>query len=187
MARKGNSKRRRNSKSRTKQGKRSLPKTQPQDTNAEHFRTLLQWLLPSDCIFRDLKLHGNSSWLPRTLVCLVLCWTWAENKNVTDSFTYALGWCRCVFDGSVPGTYQGMMNALVRWTDSLIPILWRVLQQKMKQIGGDFWETAGWVPIAFDGSRDAAPRTSAVYILILRKSLQVGIFRPSFWVMDTDA
>ncbi len=29
--------------------------------------------------------------------------------------------------------------------------------------------------------------TSAVYILILRKSLQVGIFRPSFWVMDTDA
>lgn len=161
MARKGNSKRRRNSKSRTKQGKRLPQKTQPQDTNAEHFRTFLQWLLPSDCIFRDLKLHGNTSWLPRTLVCLALCWTWAENKNVTDSFTYAVGWCRCVAGGSVLGTYQGMMNALVRWTDSLIPILWRVVHQKMKQIGEDFWETAGWVPIAFDGSRDAAPRTQA--------------------------
>ena len=31
----------------------------------------------------------------------------------------------------------------------------------MKEIGGEHWETAGWVVIAFDGSRDATPRTKA--------------------------
>ena len=40
-------------------------------------------------------------------------------------------------------------------------ILWQVVHSRMKEIGGEHWETAGWVVIAFDGSRDATPRTKA--------------------------
>lgn len=154
MARKANSKEHGNRKSNRKSKKQ-------QNSHADDFRKLLDWLLPDHRIFSVLKLHGNTSWLPQSLVCLALCWAWAENKHVTDAFTYAADWCRCLVGGSPLSTYQGMMNALVRWTDALLPILWKMMHQKMKQIGGQYWEIGGWVPIAFDGSRDTAPRTVA--------------------------
>jgi hypothetical protein len=40
-------------------------------------------------------------------------------------------------------------------------IMWRVLHERMKEIGGRFWRIGGWVPLAFDGSRGTAPRTEA--------------------------
>jgi len=144
--------------------KRNPDKNSPSEsvaTNADDLKSMIQWLLPTDAIFNDIKLHGNSSWVPRTLVTLVLCWTWAENRYLTDAFTSAFEWCRCIVDGKVLTTYQGMMNALMRWTSSFIPLLCKVMHQKMEQIGGEFWEVAGWVPIAFDGSRDTAPRTKS--------------------------
>ena len=161
MARKANSKTRRGNKSKRKNGRKSAQRRRAKETNADHFRKMLDWFLPNDGIFGHLKLHGNTSWLPRTLVCLALCWSWAENKCVTDSFTYGVEWCRCLTSGSVLTTYQGMMNALIRWTEPLMQILQGVMHKKMKQIGGEFWEIAGWVAIAFDGSRDSAPRTKA--------------------------
>ncbi len=130
-------------------------------TNVEQLRSLLEWLLPCDGIFAGLKLHGNTRWLPRCLVCLAVCWAWAETRNVTDAFTHAVEWCRVMGHGAVPATYQGFIRALVRWTDSLIPILWRVIHQRMKQIAGSFWKIRGWVPIAFDGSRSTAPRSES--------------------------
>ena len=51
------------------------------------------------------------------------------------------------------------MGALTRWTATLMAILWPVLQTRMEEIGGKFWRVHGLVPIAFDGSRAAAPRT----------------------------
>jgi hypothetical protein len=54
-----------------------------------------------------------------------------------------------------------MMNALAVHTESLMKILQTVLQQRMKQIGKDNWQSGRWVAIAFDGSRDSAPRTVA--------------------------
>ena len=60
--------------------------------NSEQISKLLNWLLPDDRLLADLKLHGNTSWLPRTLASLALCWAWAENRCLTDSFTYAAGW-----------------------------------------------------------------------------------------------
>ncbi len=90
MARKANSKTRRGNKSKRKNGRKSAQRRRAKETNADHFRKMLDWFLPNDGIFGHLKLHGNTSWLPRTLVCLALCWSWAENKCVTDSFTYPL-------------------------------------------------------------------------------------------------
>ena len=66
-----------------------------------------------------------------------------------------------MFGSVIPGTYQGFMGALARWTDTLMGILWPVLHQRMQEIGGKFWRIGKWVPIAFDGSRSTAPRSEA--------------------------
>ena len=130
-----------------------------QKTNSDQLRSLLEWLLPHDGIFTGLRLHGNTTWLPKCLVVLAVCWAWAETRNVTDAFTSAVEWSRLTGHAAVPATYQGFLRALVRWTESLLPILWRVIHQRMETIAGTFWEIGGWVPIAFDGSRSSAPRT----------------------------
>ena len=162
MSRQRNTKRtrRRNSKE-TKSKRLRQGAAAPRQTNADHLRMLHEWLLPHDGIFADLRLHGNTRWLPRSLVCLAVCWAWSETANVTDAFTQAVEWCRAITGNSVLSTYQGFMKAAVRWTDSIMRILWRVVHQRMKQIGGDFWEMDGFVPIAFDGSRSTAPRSKS--------------------------
>jgi hypothetical protein len=121
-------------------------------------KELLRWLLPSDSIFAGLKLHGNTRWLPIPLVYLVLCWAWAETRQVTDAFEAAVEQSRLLGMTSL-STYQGFMNALAKWTDPLFRRLWPVLHQRMEQIGGSFWCVGDWVPIAFDGSRSTVPRT----------------------------
>jgi hypothetical protein len=94
-------------------------------------------------------------------VWLALCWAWSESRNLTDAFTEAVACCERLFAASPLGTYQGFMGALTRWTPSFVPLLCRVLQTRMREIGGRFWHVDGWVPIAFDGSRSTAPRTRA--------------------------
>ena len=158
MSRTRKAKRTRGKNSHKQQSRCRTPKPK---TNSEQLRSLLEWLLPGDGIFAELKLHGNTTWLPRCLVSLAVCWGWAETRNVTDAFTHAVEWCGTMGHVSLPATYQGFMRALVRWTDSLMPILWRVMHQRMEQIAGSFWEIRGWVPIAFDGSRSTAPRTKS--------------------------
>jgi hypothetical protein len=122
---------------------------------------MLAWLLPSDEIFSEMKLHGNTKWLPRYLVCFALLWAWSEMKYVTDAFMEASHCYWSIFRSFVPGTYQGFMKALARQTPALMEILWALLQKRMQQVGGRFWRIDNWVPIAFDGSRSTAPRTIA--------------------------
>ena len=129
-------------------------------SNAEQFQELLDWLLADVGIFAGLGLHGNTTWLPRQLVVLALCWAWSEARCVTDAFTAAAAQCEQLRLKSL-GTYQGLMKVLVRWTDPLLERLWSVLHQRMQQIGGSFWHIGGWVPIAFDGSRSTTPRTQS--------------------------
>lgn len=130
-------------------------------TNAEQLGKLQRWLLPNDRIFAKLKLHGNTTWIPESLVWLALCWAWSESSNLTDAFRQATTCCQVITNGSALSTYQGFMGALVRWTDPLMSVLWPVLHQRMQQMGGRFWHTGGWIPIAFDGSRSTAPRSKA--------------------------
>src|SRR5260221_6598281 len=107
---------------RTKRKSARAKKTQPRQwgrrpasmTNASQFRKLMQWSLPDDGIFANLKRHGNTSWLPRGLVWLALCWSWSQNRFVTDAFTDAVEWCRTLVGSAALTTYQGFMGALVR-------------------------------------------------------------------------
>ena len=128
-------------------------------SNQDDLRTLWDWFLPGPGIFSEIRFHGNIKWTPTWLVWLALCWAWAEARCLTDSFVEALGVCESVLGCSLLGTYQGFMGAAVVWTPKLMPVLQSVLQRRMQEIGGRFWRIAGWVPIAFDGSRSSAPRT----------------------------
>ena len=142
--------------SRTRQNR----STKPPATNAESFQILREWFLP-DGMFSQMRLHGNIKWAPAYLVWLALCWSWSESRCLTDAFTEALGWCQQMFGSAPLNTYQGLMGALVKWTPKFMPVLRKTLHQRMEQMGGAFWRIDGWVPIAFDGSRSTAPRTSA--------------------------
>ncbi len=127
--------------------------------NRQSLADLLGWFLPNDRIFSKLKFHGNTKWLPTSLVYLALYWSWSESRNLTDAFTEALGYCQTISDCSPLSTYQGFMGAMVRWSSEFIPLLCSLVQERMREIGGSFWQIDGWVPIGFDGSRATAPRT----------------------------
>jgi hypothetical protein len=130
-------------------------------TNLQQFQALRDWFLPDASIFSQLCFHGNSKWTPAYLVWLALCWAWCDARNVTDAFTEAVTICQHLFGACSLSTYQGFMGALVTWTPGLMPLLRRLLQRRMQEIGGNFWRIEGWVPIAFDGSRSSAPRSKS--------------------------
>jgi len=133
-------------------------------SNAECLRKKLDWLLPDSSIFAKVRWHGNISWAASSLVILALFWSWSEARNVTDAFTEASAWYRSFLGCTPLTTYQGFMGALARWTPQVLPIMIGILQQRMaglSQIGGGFYRVAGWVPIAFDGSRSSASRTKS--------------------------
>jgi hypothetical protein len=133
----------------------------PGRKNKSGLTALLEWFLPNDGIFAKVKLHGNTTWSPGNLVWLALCWAWSESRNLTDAFTEAVGGCQRLLTASPLTTYQGFMGAMTRWTPTFVPLLCRVLQTRMREIGGKFWQVDAWVPLAFDGSRSTAPRTIA--------------------------
>lgn len=140
--------------------RKSKSQTQRAESNAQAFDRLRGWLLPNIGIFADLGLHGNTSWSASALVWLALCWAWSESRNVTDGFEQAKDQCGQLGVAAL-STYQGFMNALLTWTDALMPILGLALHQRMREIGGACWQFHGWVPIAFDGSRSTAPRSAS--------------------------
>ena len=125
----------------------------------QSLKSLSQWLFRRKEIVGNFQRHGNAKWQMNHLIWLALIWSWTESENVTDAFDQAADSCRSTF-GSVPlTTYQGFMGALTKWTPTLLPALQGLLQNRMKEIGGDSWRVDDWVPIAFDGSRSTAPRT----------------------------
>ena len=129
-----------------------------QATHGENFTRLREWLLPSSDIFAHLSLHGNTKWQPLNLIWLALLWAWSDQRNLTDAFASALEQSRALLPGVAVSTYQGLMNALVKWTSKLIPLLCQVLQRCMQQLGRH-WRTGGWLLLAMDGFRSDAPRT----------------------------
>jgi len=128
-------------------------------TNAASLRQAFAWLLPDAGIFAQVRFHGNVSWAASSLVLLALCWSWSEARYVTDAFTDAAAWCQALLGSAPLTTYQGFMAALATWTPHLLPVLVRVLHQRMAQLRGTCYRVHGWVAIAFDGSRSTAPRT----------------------------
>src|ERR1700742_3426058 len=82
-------------------------------TNKENLADLQNWFLPDDSIFAKLRFHGNTSWIPRGLFWLAVCWSWSSSRNLTDAFAEAMECSRKIAGSSALSTYQGFMGAMV--------------------------------------------------------------------------
>ena len=110
---------RRAQRKRTKQAKKRKAQR-----NKEHLAGAFHRLLSEESIFAKIKLHGNTKWLPKNLVCLALLWAFSESRHLTDAYAEAVLCHQSMFGSVIPGTYQGFMGALTRWTGTLMAVLW---------------------------------------------------------------
>lgn len=124
----------------------------------DYLRKALRWVI-DDSIFTHLKKHGNSSWMPSTLLIQAVLWMWSEKSQLTVAFDDAYTWTTRLVGCAAVGSYQGLTGILTRYRDQLVPLLRRRLQRLMKNSGGENWQIGQWVPLAFDGSRVSTPRS----------------------------
>lgn len=127
-------------------------------TQAELLRDALAWAIKDD-IFAKLPRHGNTSWQPRGLVVMAVLWVWSSQAKLTEAFGEAKRLSERLLGSAAIGSYQGLTQALVRHTERLTPLLWKRLQELMRQTGGSRFRIGRWLPLAVDGSRVTTPRT----------------------------
>jgi hypothetical protein len=127
-------------------------------TQAELLRDALAWAIKDD-IFAKLPRHGNTSWQPRSLVITAVLWVWSSQAKLTEAFAEAKQLSERLLGSVAIGSYQGLTQALVRHTERLMPLLWKRLQELMRQTGRSHFRIGRWLPLAVDGSRVTTPRT----------------------------
>ncbi len=143
---------------RKKARKATRRKNQP---NKKAAGKAINWFFGTKDIFSDFQFHGNTKWEAGDLSRMALLFSWSEKRCVTDAFPDALRRCKQLGFKVALTTYQGFIGAITSYMHIFIPLLILQLQCRMQEIGGDFWEVSGFVPIAFDGSRNSAPRTES--------------------------
>ena len=110
-------------------------------------------------MFDQMALHGNVKWSAKFLIALAVLTAWGEHRSVVDSFEEATKLSRRLFGVVAMNTYQGMMRALTRYTEQLLPLVWRRLQILMSRTAPEYFRIGPWLPLAVDGSRFSTPRT----------------------------
>lgn len=126
--------------------------------NGETLQAALSWIV-NEGIFVSLTMHGNTSWLPVDLVVLAIVWVWSEKPRLTDAFNDAHHWSEKVLGRVAVSTYQGLLKALVTWTEIMLPLIWCRLHELMERHGDKHWRVGLWLALAVDGSRISVPRT----------------------------
>ena len=142
----------------TNRGGKQQPTTQ--DVPFQALQRALRWII-NEGIFSQLPLHGNITWTAGQLVVLAVLWVWSDQATLTGAFEHAKNLALSMLGEVALTTYQGLANALVHWTDSLLPLIQQRLHGLMEQTGGDYWRIGGWLALAVDGSRVTTPRTQS--------------------------
>jgi Transposase DDE domain len=143
-----------------RKGTKDLRKQQAtnHDLNFQALQRALAWIV-NENIFSPMTLHGNTTWTTGQLVVLAVLWVWSDRGTLTGAFAHAKQLALSMLGKVALTSYQGLSNALVTWTPTLLPLIQRRLHALMEQIGGDYWRIGGWLPLAVDGSRITTPRT----------------------------
>lgn len=121
---------------------------------------LWDWLLCGR-VLAGITPHGNTRWTAEQLVIQAVCWSWSAQRYLTDAFAQSVRWTRDLCGAAALTSYQGFMGALVHWSPLLIRDLCACVHRRLEGLGTKFFRVGAWVPIAFDGSRCATPRTQA--------------------------
>ena len=127
-------------------------------TNGADLKRALSWLLQEN-IFQDVRLHGNVSWTPAALVRLAVFWVWSADSSLVSAAESAAELVARLFGESTLKSYQGLTDALVRYSGQLLPVIWRRLHCLMERCDEDKWRVGLWLALAMDGSRVGVPRT----------------------------
>jgi hypothetical protein len=139
--------------------KRKDSRRQPKPVaNGELMRAAVAWAI-QEKVFAHLQFHGNTSWQVVDLILLAIVWVWSGDPTLTGAFAEAHRWSLQVLGRVALGTFQGLLRALVTWTDTLLPLIGEQLHRLMEEHGGQHWRVGHWLPLAVDGSRASVPRT----------------------------
>lgn len=141
-----------------RRGRKDGPPATP--LNADLLHRALAWAV-DDRVFAGLARHGNTAWAAGHLITLAVLWVWSDHSTLTGAFRQARDLSVALLGAAAVRSYQGLTNALSRWTDRLLPLLAGHLHRRMEQCGGPHWRLGRWLPLAVDGSRVTAPRTAS--------------------------
>ncbi|RMD62804.1 IS4 family transposase, partial [Candidatus Parcubacteria bacterium] len=118
----------------------------------------MDWVFNDD-MFANLRVHGNASWTPVTLVRLAIFWVWSAESTLAAAAEDAIACVARIFGEAPLRSYQASTKALKRYTDPLLPIIWNRLQRLMKRCDEGAFRVGLWLALAMDGSRVSVPRT----------------------------
>jgi hypothetical protein len=121
----------------------------------------LDWLVRSES-FGSYALRRDSVFTPATLVRLVLLWAWSEPAALTDRFAHAQEVTASPASGQHRSvTYQAFVKLLRRHSASLLYVVVKTLQERVRESLADSYRVAGYLVFGVDGTRVATPRTAA--------------------------
>jgi hypothetical protein len=142
----------------TEEERGSSAVVQGRANQADLLRRSLAWIIDEE-MFTELSPHGNTNWKTVQFVLLAILWAWSDKSTLTGAFHEAVQLSVSLFGQSALASYPGFTSALVTWSSRLVPEIWHRLQTRMQQVGGEYWRSGGWLPLAVDGSRVSTPRS----------------------------
>ena len=107
----------------------------------------------------DFPVHGNAAWQIRPVAVQILYWAICEKKNLTDAFDWSRWKCQQVLGEAAFGSYNGMLNALVRYRTEIQRWIVGRIRERLPEVQPDDFRHGRWAVFAIDGSRGSAPRT----------------------------
>jgi hypothetical protein len=105
----------------------------------------------------------GSRWGERYLVVCVLIMSWSMADVLADRFDQAREVVTKMFPGRKRpgGTYQGLVAALAKKSDSLLKMISEHLRGEVRRVAANHWEHLGFVPFGADGSKVECSKTAA--------------------------
>ncbi|MDC0937027.1 hypothetical protein OAS39_12135, partial [Pirellulales bacterium] len=90
---------------------------------------------------------------------LAVFWVWSAEYSLVVAADEAIECVTRMFGQSPVGSYQGLANALCRYSNHLLAVLFARMQRLMQKCDADGFRIGRWFPLAIDGSRLQVPRT----------------------------
>ncbi|EAQ77746.1 IS4 family transposase [Blastopirellula marina] len=127
-------------------------------TNLQALKAVFRELLPAK--FDLPKSHGNASLEPQALAAMAItCWGWLQGTLEERTATAQAMTCEAL-QLDFTATRQGLLKALARHGEALIPQVVAHIADQLRELKGD-WTQRGKVNFAVDGAKFLAPRTAA--------------------------
>ncbi len=120
----------------------------------------LHWAITDD-VFHPVRKHGNTTWLPRSLIVQAIFWVWSSCHKLTEGFEEARQLSQRVWvaQPSVPTKVSPKRCYVIR--HSSCHYFGNDYWTLMQECGAEHWRIGPWLPLAVDGSRVTTPRTKS--------------------------